>query len=86
MLGAPIGTSAFEGEYLEEKVLKLDQLMDKISLLEDPHTEYALLRNCFALPKLSYLMRAVDPRQHQGSLARFDTFVRKALEELLGVP
>ena len=86
LLGAPIGSSAFEGEYLDEKVDKLDQLMDKISRLEDPHTEYALLRNCFALPKLSYLMRAVDPRHHQGSLVRFDTFVRKALEETLRVP
>ena len=53
--------------------------MDKISLLKDPHTECALLRNCFALPKVFYLMLAVDPCHHQGGIKRFDTSVRKTL-------
>ena len=71
---------------MEEKVYKLEKLMDKLSLLEDPHTEYAMLKSCFALPKLSFLMRTVDPRQHQGTLVKFDTAVRQSLERLLGVP
>ena len=57
LLGAPIGSHTFEDDTLEEKVHKLDQLMDKLSLLEDPHTEYAMQKSCFALPKLSFLMR-----------------------------
>ena len=27
--------------------------MEKLSTLEDPHSEYTLLRSCFSLPKLS---------------------------------
>ena len=60
---------------MEEKVHKLEKLMDKLSMLEDPHTEYAMLKSCFALPKLSFLMHAVDPCQHQGTLVKFDTAV-----------
>jgi hypothetical protein len=66
LLGALIGSHAFQKVAMEEKVYKLEKLMDKLSLLEDPHTEYAMLKSCFALPKLSFLMRTVDPRQHQG--------------------
>ena len=86
LLGAPIGSQAFQKVAMEEKVYKLEKLMDKLSLLEDPHTEYAMLKSCFALPKLSFLLRAVDPRQHQGTLVKFVTAVRQSLERLLGVP
>ena len=56
--------------------------MDKLHLLEDPHTEYGILRKCFSLPKLSYTMRTVEPRPHQGKL---DKAVRKNMERVLGV-
>ena len=60
--------------------------MDKLSSLEDPHSEYVLLRNCLALPKMSYLIRTVNPLNHQASMNRFDDSVRNSLERLLGSP
>ena len=59
--------------------------MDKLHLLEDPHTEYGILRKCFSLPKLSYTMHTVDPRPHQGKLDKFHKAVRKNMERVLGV-
>ena len=46
--------------------------MDKLSIRDDPHTEYAMLKSCFALPKFSYIMRTVDPRPYKGTMEKFD--------------
>ena len=85
LLGAPVGSQVFEMEILVDRIAKLEALLEKLPTLEDPHTEYVLLKNCFGLPKLSYTMRTVDPRPHQNTLKRFDTGVRQALERELGV-
>jgi hypothetical protein len=62
LLGAPVGSQDFMEEVLKDRIIKLEALMDKLHLLEDPNTEYGILRKCFSLPKLSYTMRTVDPR------------------------
>ena len=86
LLGAPIGSQAFQKVAMEEKVYKLENLMDKLSLLEDPHTEYAMLKSCFALPKLSFLMRTVDPRQHQGDSGQVCHSCQTVSREAAGGP
>ena len=79
MLGAPVGSVVLEDETIQARIDKVEHLLAKLHLLEDPHTEYALLRNCIAISKLSYTMRTVDPCQHKETLARFDTLVRHSL-------
>ena len=44
---------SFEEDVIVEKIDDTEMLMEKLSTLEDPHSEYTLLRSCFSLPKLS---------------------------------
>ena len=84
LLGAPIGSNIFTEELLEDRIAKLGELMDKLSILDDPHTEYAMLKSCFALPKFSYIMRTVDPRPYKGTMEKFDKAVRQSMERVVG--
>ena len=54
--------------------------------LEDPHTEFALLRSCLSLPKLSFLLRVVDTSGHRHLLQEFDQVTREGLIRILGTP
>ena len=49
---------------VEKKVEKVREVTELLPLVEDPHTEFALLRSCLSLPKLSFLLRAVDTSDH----------------------
>ena len=39
LLGAPVGSQAFEEEVLQDRITKLETLVEKLPSLEDPHTE-----------------------------------------------
>ena len=80
LLGAPVGSERFESEMVEERITKSECLMEKLSFLEDPHTEYNLSGNCFAMQKLSYTLRTVDPRLHKDLMLRYDHSIRNSLE------
>ena len=60
MLGAPIGTVAFVGKILSEKIDSISDLVANIPLMEDAYLEFSLLRSCLFIPKLSYILRTVD--------------------------
>ena len=60
VLGAPVGYNAFVRGKLEGKVEKIRQITEKLPLLKDPHCEFVLLRSCLALPKMMFLLRALD--------------------------
>ena len=67
----------------------MEEVLDKLHLLEDPHSEYVLLRNlrnCFSLPKLSYALRTVDPAPHSSTLTCFDLLMRESLERVFRAP
>ena len=86
LLGAPIGSTSFEKVVLDDRIEKSEQLMQKLSILDDPHSEYVLLRNCLALPKMSYAIQTVNPVDHEASMKRFDSSVQESLERILGGP
>ena len=86
LLGAPIGSTSFESVVLDDRIEKSEQLMQRLSILDDPYSEYVLLRNCLALPKMSYAIRTVNPVHHEASMERFDSSVRESLERILGGP
>ena len=51
LLGAPVGSQAFEEEVLLDRITKLETLMEKLPTLEDPHTDMrkvAILRDMLA--------------------------------------
>ena len=63
LLGAPIGSQDFLEQEIRLKIEKIQQTTDLLPLLEDPHTEFVLLKSCLSLPKLSFLLRTVDTSQ-----------------------
>ena len=86
LLGAPLGKAEFEAEQIARKVEKIKDITASLPLLEDPHTEFVLLRSCLALPKMSFLLRAVDTTRHAPLLQDFDRVTREALIRILGAP
>ena len=86
LLGAPLGSENFVGEVIRTKIDKIRQVTSLLPDLQDPHTEFALLRSCLALPKLLFLLRTVDTTPFQHLLAEFDSLTREALTRILGSP
>ena len=58
--------------------------MELLPLLKDPHSEFVLLRSCFSLPKIMFMLRAVNTTDHQEQLSKFDSIIRGALSRILG--
>ena len=86
VLGAPVGYSGFIKEKLESRVEKIREVVELLPLLKDPHTEYVLLRSCLSLPKIMFMLRAVNTVEHQEPLCHFDSIIRGALSKVLGSP
>ena len=86
LLGAPLGSHRFEFHQIQKKVDKIKAITDLLPLLEDSQTEFVLLRSCLSLPKISFLMRAVDTCSHTALLQEFDQVTREALIRILGAP
>ena len=86
VLGAPVGYSGFIKEKLESRVEKIREVVELLPLLKDPHTEYVLLRSWLSLPKIMFMLRAVNTVEHQEPLCHFDSIIRGALSKVLGSP
>ena len=56
----------------EEKVQDVVQLLP---LLKDPHSEFVLLRSRVSLPKIMFMLRAVNTTAHQEQLSEFDSII-----------
>ena len=86
LLGAPLGSHGFVSQQIQKKVDKIKAITDLLPLLEDSQTEFVLLRSCLSLPKISFLLRAVDTSPHIALLQEFDQVTREALIRILGAP
>ena len=85
LLGSPIGSHQFEAGKIEERIEAVRQITAHLPLIKDPQSEFVLLRSCFSLPKMMYLLRTINPSQHQALLATFDTVIRDSITQILGV-
>ena len=83
-LGAPIGNEDFTAMNITERVDKVKTILETLPSLEDGHFEYVLLRSCFSMPKMTYLMRTTVPSSNLSVWKRFDGEIREALGRLLG--
>ena len=86
VLGAPVGYSGFVREKLVRRVEKICEVVERLPLLKDPHTEFVLLRSCLSLPKIMFMLRSVNTIDHQEPLLQFDSIIRGALSAILGSP
>lgn len=71
LLGAPIFPEAL-GSVLESKLDNLELMAQRLKEI-DSHTALFLLKNCFAMPKLTYLLRASPSFIKNDVLNRYDT-------------
>ena len=86
LLGAPVGSVEFEAEVLKAKMAKVKDVIDLLHSLGDPHCQFALLRSCFSLPKISYLLCMVDCSRHLDIIRDMDERIIHSLKEILGCP
>ena len=84
MLGAPFGSQDFVRGELKSKVEKIRKIVELLPSIQDPHTQFVLLRSCQSLPKLSFILRTTDTSPFNDILQEFDRLVRGALSSILG--
>ena len=65
---------------------KIREITGLLPRIEDPHCEFVLLRSCLALPKVMFLLRALDTTPCADLLEEFDSITREALSNILGPP
>ena len=84
-LGAPVGSMAFVVNKIESRIAKVKELLDKLPTLKNSHSEFVLLRSCFSLPKVSYLLRTCPPLPEYLTIwEKFDGHLRDALNSIIG--
>ncbi len=81
LLGAPIGGSDITDAFLLTKVDELTRISERLKLLS-MHDSFYLLKNCFTLPKLMYILR-VAPCFHSSILNQYDNMLRLTLQSIL---
>ena len=84
LLGAPIGSKEFVEREVRRKVEKVREVTELLPLLQDPHTEFVLLRCCLSLPKFSFVLRTTDTTDLTHLLRDFDAITRDGLARILG--
>ncbi|MED5469236.1 MAG: reverse transcriptase domain-containing protein, partial [Cyanobacteriota bacterium] len=50
LLGAPLGHTGYESEFIRQKIDKIRQITSLLPDLQDAHSEFSLLRSCLSLP------------------------------------
>ena len=84
LLGAPIGGRQSVDEVLSDKLLQLRRLSDRLSLL-NAHDALFLLKNCFAIPKLTYTLRSAPCFKHVQLLSDYDSVLRSSVQSILNI-
>jgi hypothetical protein len=86
VLGAPVGSAQYVREVMESRIQKIKEITGLLPNIKDPHCEFVLLRSCLALPKVMFLLRALDTSPCEDLLEEFDAITRDALSNILGPP
>ena len=83
LLGAPI-TDLAADSILMSKLEELKLMGERLAEI-DAHEALFLLRNCFAIPKLTYFLRTAPFFQHQSTLDSYDQEIRAILQKILNL-
>ena len=83
LLGAPIGENAQEA-VVNEKLDELSRMCIRLRSLPS-HVAFFLLKNCFYIPKLMYILRTSTLFLKTTSLHRFDECIRNTLQAIFNV-
>jgi len=83
LLGSPVLDFGIPGA-LEDKRRDLVRMVARLELI-DNHQAFVLLRSCFAIPRLQYLLRAAPAYKHGIELGNFDEVLREAVTRITNV-
>ena len=83
LLGAPIGEKAQE-TVVQDKLNELSCMCIRLQLLPS-HVAFFLLKNCFYIPKLMYILRTSTLFLKTDALHRFDETIRNTLQLIFNV-
>ena len=83
LLGAPIFPEAAR-QVLDPKLKELRLMSSRLEKL-DSHTAVFLLRNAFALPKMTYFLRAAPCFTNTDILEEYDSILHNALESIINI-
>ena len=83
LLGASIGSTEEIDSTLSRKVAEFQRLTSRLKQL-NAHDAFFLLKNCFSLPKLQYVLRCA-PCFNSQVLHRYDNMIRDTLQSILNV-
>ena len=85
MLGAAIGDEMHCCDWVGKKVTKKAvPVLDNLSLLEDPQTEFILLNYCINFCRMVFFIRTTPSHLIQAATLQYDTLVLRALERMVG--
>ena len=86
VLGSPVGDQTFIEETVARRIKKIEELTEKLGDMEDSHMEFVLLRSTLSLPKLTYILRTVDPTPLRHLWQYFDGITRAGLGRIVAGP
>jgi hypothetical protein len=83
LLGAPLSEEGISSA-IREKCEDLRRMTTRLNMIEN-HMAFTLLKNCFALPKLQYILRASPAYRCNEDLEAFDKVLVEALSSISNV-
>ncbi len=86
LLGSPMGPAVYCEASLQKRINKVQEILYRLSDLQDSQMETTLLHSCLALPKIAYVLRTCPPGLISRALGAFDDLIREALSDLAGSP
>ena len=83
ILGSPISAQGVRKE-LNIKLTDLKRMISRLNII-DPHQAFVLLKNSFAIPKMTYLLRSSPAYQQLDLLEEFDTAIRDSMSTITNI-
>ena len=83
LLGSPFTSTAIRPQF-QHKFSIFKAMTEKLSIL-DRYPAYFLLKNCFSMPKLTYLLRSSPSFQHPDLLDDFDDYLKSCATDICNV-
>ena len=83
ILGSPIAVQGMRSE-MESKLNALKRMISRLNLI-DPHQAFVLLKNSFAIPRMTYLLRSAPAFQQASLLLEFDLIIRNSMSSITNI-
>lgn len=81
LLGTSITDNAFD-KVFNKKLSELKLLFERLRELDNYHIAFYILKNCFAIPKLVFLLRTTPTWNHTEFVEKMDNEIKSTLETI----